>query len=211
MKYIIATVFLLTGINMWGQAPNYIQGKNGIELVTLTPRENINLAAYNLSGIFNTAKKVIYIDSANTYKVVVPKWLKLRQNNDLNFLGGTMPPVNGIENAIIISSVKKNEYKSFQEFKTKFAEDTAYLSGKSPSWDKDRKFLTVKKDSLKVAAGCSSYKVSFNRLGSVFVASYVLVETPTSFLWIQFVATEGTWQANLPKFREFLRGFETAI
>lgn len=211
MKRIFFILVLLTSVAAFGQAPRYTQSKNGIEVVTLTPRENMDLAAYNLSGIFKTAKKVVYVDSANTFKVIVPKWLKLRQNNDLNFFGGTMPPVNTIENAIVISSVKKKEYKSFQEFKTKFAEDTAYLSGKAPVWDKDRKFLSVKKDSLRAAGNYSSYKVSFDRLGSVFVASYVLVETPSAFLWVQFIATEGTWKSNLPLFKEFLRGLELSI
>lgn len=211
MKRSLVLIFLVACTSVIGQAPHYTRSANGIELVTLTPKENIDIPTYNLSGIFKAAKKIIYIDSANTYKVVVPKWLALRQNNDLNFFGGTLPPVNTIENAIIISSVKKNEYKSFQAFRNYIIEDTAYLSGKAPVWDTARKFSSIKKDLLSVPANHSSYKVTFKRLGSVFVASYVLVETKTSYLWIQFIATENTYMANLQKFKEFLKGFNPSI
>lgn len=211
MKHFLTLLILFAPLLSTAQAPRYTQVNNKIDVVTLTPKENMSIPSYYISGIFENARKVVYVDSGNTFKVVVPKWLKLRQNNDVNFFGGTLPPVYTVENAIIISSVKKNEYKSFREFKTKFAEDSSYLSGKAPDWDKDRKFLSIKKDTLKVAANCSSYKVSFNRLGSVFTASYVLVETPSSYLWIQFIATESTYPVNLPKFKEFLKGFTTAI
>ncbi|MFN8291853.1 MAG: hypothetical protein U0U70_16465 [Chitinophagaceae bacterium] len=211
MKRIGYLLFLFTTITASGQAPHYTQSANGIELVTLTPKENINIPVYNLSGIFKAARKIIYIDSGNTYQVYVPKWLKLRQNNDVNFFGGTLPPVNTVENAIVISAAKKTQYKSFQDFKNYIIEDTAYLSGKAPKWDTARKFLSVKKDLLSVPGSHSSYKVSFNRLGSIFVASYLLVETKTSYLWIQFIATGETYPANLPKFREFLQGFSPSI
>ncbi|HWJ25158.1 MAG TPA: hypothetical protein VNS32_01370, partial [Flavisolibacter sp.] len=117
MKILILCIFTHTSIFCLGQDPQYYRVNKKNKLVELSPQDNGNITLYQLSGLFESAKKVIYIDSANHFKVTVPKWLKLKETNSLDYFGGVLPPINKIENAIVISSVKKENYKSFNEFK----------------------------------------------------------------------------------------------
>jgi len=165
---------------------------------------------YQISGLFESARKVVYVDSANTFKVTVPKWLKLKETNSLNFFGGTLPPINTIENAIAINSIKKNEYPTLTDFKKFIIEDSSYIKGATPKWANDRFFLDIQKDTV-LFNKYSSYKVTVNRKGNVFVSNFILIETKTAYLWVQFTATEDTYPVNVLKFKDFMKELETDI
>jgi len=44
--------------------------------------------------------------------------------------------------------------------------------------------------------------------GLLYHCQYVLIETPAAFLWVDFTATQTTFEANKEKFEVFMGGFE---
>jgi len=53
-----------------------------------------------------------------------------------------------------------------------------------------------------------SYRASNFWRNHIYTCKYVLAETKTAFLWIDFTATPTTYEVNLPKFDEFLKGLQ---
>ncbi len=210
MKKLFFLTFLLGSIANFAQNPEYYRVKKKNKLVELTPYDNSNITMYRISGLFDSAKKIVYVDTTNSYKVTVPKWLELKETNSLDFFGGTLPAINEVENAIVISSVKKSDYPSFNEFKNFVVEDENYISGVTPKWANDRTFLSIEKDSISFSK-FTSYKVTVNRNGNIFVSNFVLIETNKAYLWIQFTATEETYSVNLPKFKDFVEELKIDI
>src|SRR5579862_9819028 len=45
-----------------------------------------------------------HVDSLLGYKAIIPAWLKMRETGSDMMFGGTLPPVDGIENAIMIKA-----------------------------------------------------------------------------------------------------------
>jgi hypothetical protein len=76
------------------------------------------------------------IDTTFSYEVKIPSWLHQFKFESTNLFGGTLPVVNGIENAIVIESFKKTEFKSFDDFKFIFL--TGNTFGKPAKFDKSQ-------------------------------------------------------------------------
>ena len=203
MKQIILAAFLFLNYAVFAQNPQYYEVKKHVKHLVLTPDENGNIDIYRISGLFESAKKITYIDSANDFKITVPKWVYIRETNDKDFFGGTLPAINEIENAIVISSARKSKYNSFKDFKKFIIEDSGYVKGAKPKWANDRTFISIDPDSLP-KDNYSAYKVVVNRNGNIFVSKFVLAESKTAYLFLQFTATTDTYPINVNKFHEFL-------
>lgn len=54
-----------------------------------------------------------------------------------------------------------------------------------------------------------TYKVYWMQGRLMYHCEYVLLETETAYLWIDFTATAETFDTNISKFEEFLTGFKT--
>jgi hypothetical protein len=146
-----------------------------------------------------------YQDYTFNFKVKVPNWLHLQETGSVYFFGGTLPAVKGIENAIMIKSYDKAKFESFKIFRKFVAEDLVY--GQSPAWSKAHKSMGGKPLGKYRKLGYA-YKQYFLLEGLVYHCQYVLVETKTAYLWIDYTATDETFDVNLPKFEEFMDGFE---
>jgi hypothetical protein len=204
MKITIHIFLLLASLYSSAQESPYYRARNKNKEVVLTPYDNGQLTIYHVSGLFESAKKVIYRDTTNAFEVILPEWFYIRETNDLNMLGGTLPAVNKTENAISVKSMNKKTFQDFPDFKRYIIGDSAYKPGVSPKWSTDRTFTKISKDSIP-GFNYDCYKVSFNRMGKIFVCNYVLSETTTSYLWIFFTATEDTYDINIAKFYDFLK------
>jgi hypothetical protein len=58
---------------------------------------------------FSQTSDSLKIDTTFSYEAKIPSWLHQLKTESTNLFGGTLPAVNGIENAIVIESFKKTE------------------------------------------------------------------------------------------------------
>jgi hypothetical protein len=147
-----------------------------------------------------------YVDSIFNYQVKVPNWLHLKETGSKFIWGGTLPPVDSIENAIAIKSFDKKKYKSLIDFENYVVNNL--VVGQSPSWSSTHKFMG-KKELGKYKDIGDAYKVYLLWGNMVYHCEYILLETKTAYLWIDYTSTEGTFDKNLNKFNEFMDGFST--
>ncbi|MDH6307370.1 hypothetical protein M2451_000519 [Dysgonomonas sp. PFB1-18] len=147
-----------------------------------------------------------YLDSVSGYRVKVPDWLNMRDAmtvGNVRIWGGTLPAVEGIENAIVVKAFDKEEYKSFEDFRKYIA---GYSMGETVKWSNQHAFMGKKEleDYKDIGA---TYKVYLLWRKLLYHCEYVLVESPTAYLWIDFTATSETFDKNIAKFNEFMQGF----
>ena len=146
-----------------------------------------------------------YLDSTFNYQVQIPNWLNLKETGSIYIWGGTLPAVDGIENAIIIKAFDKNDYKAFADFRKYIVEDLTF--GKPTPWSESHIFYG-KKDLGKYKNIGYAYKTYFIYQNLMYHCKYILVETKTAYLWIQFTSTPQTFDKNIDRFEEFMDGFK---
>jgi hypothetical protein len=149
--------------------------------------------------------EITYVDSTFNFQVAVPNWLQLIETGSNYLWGGTLPAVEGIENAILIKSFDKKNYKTINDFKKYIVEDVVF--GQSPPWSNLNKSMG-KKDLGKYKNIGDAYKVYWMRDNLIYHCQYILLETKTAYLWIDFTSTEETFEKNFDKFEEFMNGFK---
>ena len=143
-----------------------------------------------------------YIDSTFSYRVTVPDWLTLMETNDPTLFGGIFPEVDGVENAILIKGFSKSKFKSFAEFKDIYL--TGNKFGQPVKWGSEQTWFG-QNDLINITDGVKQ-KV-FIRWGKlIYHNQFVLLESETAFLWIQFTASPETYVQNIGKFDEFISG-----
>ncbi len=148
--------------------------------------------------------KLTYIDSTFKFKVAVPSWLNLKDAGTPRFWGGTLPPIKEIENAIGIKSYDKSgaTFEDFVEYVT-----GGMVPGQKMFWDESHvsmggKILSEYEDLGK------SFKLYFLWNGLIYHCQYVLTQSETAFIWIDYTATQETFDESKQKFDEFMSGFE---
>ncbi len=146
-----------------------------------------------------------YIDSTFKYEVDIPDWLTLRETGNPELWGGTLPAVNEIENAILITGFHKTEFKSFQDFKNKIVEKNVF--GQPTQMSSNYIFMGKKvlDEIPNIGPVYLQYHMWNNRL---YDCQFVLTETETAYIWINFTATRETYDKNLEKFKEFMKEFK---
>ena len=150
-------------------------------------------------------EKITYLDSIFNFQVEIPDWLNLKETGTVYVFGGTLPVVDGIENAIIIKVFDKAKFPTQLDFKKFIVEDLVF--GQSPKWSSSHKFMG-KKELGKYNDIGDCYKVYLMRGNLLYHCEYVLVETKSAYLWIDYTSTEDTFDKNFAKFEEFMRGFK---
>lgn len=149
-------------------------------------------------------EQLTYIDSTFNYKVAIPDWFELRETGTPRLFGGTLPAVEGIENAIGIKCYEKSDisFDAFEEYIVK-----GMVVGQAANWSENHISMGKKELDEYNEIG-TSYKVYLLLNNALYHCQYVLVETETAFLWIDFTATKKTFDKNKGKFDEFMNGFE---
>jgi len=135
-------------------------------------------------------------------KVEIPDWLNLKETGATNLWGGTFPEIDGIENALMISSFDKAEYVSFEKFKEVYITGNTFgkpsLFSNSHIW-----YGYNEKDLFEIENGVSCRVFTFYQ-NKVYHNQFCLIETEQAFVWIQFVATPETYDTNISKFNAFV-------
>jgi hypothetical protein len=150
----------------------------------------------------NEIVELQYIDSTFSYLVTVPNWLTLIETNDPVLFGGVLPEVNGVENAILIKGFSKSEFKNFAEFKDIYL--TGNKFGQPVKWGSEQSWFG-QKDLINITDGVKQ-KVFIMWGKLIYHNQFILLESETAFLWIQFTASPETYDQNIGKFDEFMSG-----
>jgi len=167
--------------------------------------KHINLPAYlieleQISG----RDSIIHIDSTYGFQITIPKWWHIRET-PLNLFGGTFPAVDSIENALLFKSFKRDEFKDLADFENWVVKD--YSMGQSPKWSSQHKML-LKKELTDFKYLGNAYKVQLLRGNKIYDCCYIIIETSTSYIWIDFTATNTTYPKNFDKFKEIVSLFK---
>lgn len=165
-----------------------------------------NLVAYlyeleQIQGIDN----IKHTDTLLDYKINIPIWWKIRETPNIFMFGGTLPAIDGIENAILFKSFQKNEFKDLEDFDNWVIK--SYKIGEFPKWSNSHTIL-LKKENEDFKKFGKSYFVQLMRGGKLYECQYIIIETTKTYLWIDFTATKETYNVNLKKFSEILNRFE---
>jgi len=179
---------------------NFIYGQND------TIRKNFN-DTEDLNRIIaeNKITDVMYVDSTFSYSVIIPSWLSLMETGNNELWGGTFPKIIDIENALLIKGFKKDEFTSFNEFKE------FYLTGNKfgqPAKFNSEMIWYGQNELIKVDNGVKQ-KVFILWKNLIYHDQFILLESNTAYIWIQFVATPDTYDKNIGKFEDFMKGFKT--
>lgn len=183
MKNILKLGFLLFFINSFSQ-------------------DTIKAVSVNYNPKLNTDGE--YIDYAYGYSIQKPTWLNIKETGNPKLWGGTFPPLRGIENAVYITGFQKSEFTSFKDFQriyitgNKFGEET--LFSKNHIW-----YGRNERDFKKIKKGVSSRVFTFFK-NKIYHNQFVLIETSKAYLFINFCSTPETYDENIVKFNEFLKG-----
>jgi hypothetical protein len=154
--------------------------------------------------VFSQASDSTRIDSALNYEVKIPGWLHLNETGSPNAFGGTLPAVNGIENAIAVRGYSKAQFKSFAEFKYVFL--TGNKFGEPTKFDNEQ--IWYGQNELMEIENGVKQKVFISWQNKIYFNLFVLLQTKTAYLLVQFVATSETYDINISKFNEFLSGLK---
>lgn len=167
--------------------------------------DHINLNSYliELQQISGT-DSIIHIDSAYSFQVTIPKWWRIRETPP-NLFGGTFPAIDSIENALMIKCFKKAEFKTLDDFEKYVIKD--YGMGQTPKWS-SRQQILIKKSLKDFQEVGNAYKVQLMWSPKIYDCCYILTETSTAYIWIDFTATGTTYPKNFEKFKEVVSLFK---
>lgn len=194
MKKLAAILFLLYGLYSFAQTESVEDHKHK------------NLVAYlyelqQIQGIDN----IRHQDSTLNYSINIPLWWRIRETPSASLFGGTLPAVDGIENAVMLKSFDKSDFKDVDDFENWVIKK--YKMGDTPEWSGSHTIL-LKKESKEFNKIGNTYMVQLMRGGKIYHCCYIVAETKDTYLWIDFTATETTYDVNLKKFKELLGGME---
>ena len=204
MKYILSIFFpiIITNLTFGQIESNTVQIENdSVKIIhdTYEDLEDLERKKEEL-GI----EQLTYIDSTFKFKIAIPEWYKVMETGTPYAFGGILPEVQGIENAIAIKSYDKkgNSFEEFEEYIVKHM-----VLGQTVNWSKSHTSMGKKELDEFNEVG-KSYKVYLLINNLLYHCQYVLTESETAFLWIDYTATEDTFDKNKGKFEEFMKGFE---
>ena len=147
-----------------------------------------------------------YNDYQNGYSIEKPSWLSVMESGNKNAWGGTLPAVHNIKNAIMIMAFEKTKFKDFADFERIYI--TGNKFGEETLFSKNHIFYgRNEKDFYDVQNGVSSKLYLFFK-SKIYHCQFVLLETSNSFLFINFTSTPETYEENIDKFNEFLKGLK---
>lgn len=144
----------------------------------------------------------LYSNSDFGYKVEIPRWLTIKTNGASNLWGGTIDAVNGIENAIVINSFHKKDFKNLKKFINEKA-DKYKLGDKINS-----QTVLLKNDIGNFENVGKAYKFQLLNGNKIYHSLFLFIETEKGFLWIIFTATPETFDVNIDKFKLFLKNLK---
>jgi hypothetical protein len=165
----------------------------------------IVIGSFLFSGLsFGQGADSTRVDPVFNYEVKIPGWLHVTETGSPTIFGGTLPAVNGIENAISVQGFPGSQFKSFDEFKFIFL--TGNKFGAPAKFDKEQTWYG-QNELIEIDHGVRQ-KVFIYWQNKIYHNQFVLLRSGTAYILVQFVATPETYDINLPRFEEFLSGLK---
>ena len=119
--------------------------------------------------------------------------------------GGTFPPIDSTENALVFKCYRKSEFENIKAFENWVIK--GYSIGQSPKWSNQHTVLLRKElDEFKSLG--SAYKAQILRGTKIYDCCYIITQTDKAYIWIDFTATGSTYPKNYGKFKEIIGLFE---
>jgi len=159
---------------------------------------------FALSYFTINAQTYLFVDSLYQYQVKIPKWLTINEDVDLNVFGGTFKSTDNTINSIYIYGFPKSNFKSFNEFKFKFIDGN--VAGKESLFD--LKYIARGKGLSKKIENGYRCKMMFEKNNITYHYEFVLLNTEDNYLWIYFEATPETYNENIDKFEQWIKGIK---
>lgn len=144
----------------------------------------------------------VYVNSDFGYEVEMPNWLTIRTNGASNLWGGTLDAVNGIENAIVINSFHKKDFKNLKKFINEKA-DKYKLGDKI-----NAQTVLLKNDIGNFEDVGKAFKFQLLNGNKIYHSLFLFTESEKGYLWIIFTATPETYNVNIDKFKLFLKNLK---
>ncbi len=139
-----------------------------------------------------------------SYQVTIPLWWRIRETQHF-MLGGTLPAIDSIENALFIKSFKKDQFKGITDFEKWVIRD--YSMGQSPKWS-SRQTILLKKEIPDFKELGNAFKVQLLWQPKMYDCCYILTETSSAYIWIDFTATSTTYAKNFEKLKQVVTSFK---
>jgi hypothetical protein len=152
----------------------------------------------------NEIDELEYVDNTFSYRVIVPGWLTLMDTRNPTLWGGIFPKVDDIENVLLIKGFAKSEFNDFNDFKDIYLTGNSF--GKPVKWGTEQTWFG-QNDLVEIENGVKQ-KVFIMHNNLIYHNQFVLLESKTGYLWIQFAATPETYSKNLDKFDEFISSLQ---
>ncbi len=181
-----------------------LAGLSSAQTRELSPAQEDSLDALHELRWKQHKAGLTYTDTTYNFQFRIPHWME--EGNERGAIGwiGVMPPYDGYA-TIGVEVYYKEDHASFDAFKKLMAEDVT-VGQPVPWYYHDT--CTSKKDLGRYKDFGPTCEVRYGRK-YLQRSQYVLAETPTAYLRIEYEATEDTYEMNLPRFHEFMSGFKT--
>jgi len=191
----------------YGQEAEYYRVKKNTGKVIVTPYMNSEIVILRLTGLFDNARKIIYYDTINGYQVEVQKSMEIKETNSVYNFCFSIPREKGNDNVICINSSPKEVYKGLDDFKDSIIENPEYLDKNSKTWlwGQNSKLLSVIHENFD---SYDSYRALILVNERRILGQFIILETDKSYLWINYVADEETFDSDISIFSKFLKKFE---
>lgn len=203
---IITAIFGFTFFSV-AQNAEYYRVKKNTGKVILTPYDNSSIIMYQLSGLFDNAKKIIYNDTVNGYIAEIPKKMEIQETNSLYNFCFTIPKNNQRDNAICINSAPKSSFENISRFKEYFVEDNKYLGENSENWiwGENSRLISFSKEKFNNHDG---YNLNILMNDRDLLGKFIFIETKKSYLCINLVGDKNTFNYDVKELSKFLKKFK---
>jgi hypothetical protein len=148
--------------------------------------------------------QIKYIDSAYGYSVIIPKWWDIKETPNPNFFGGTFNEIEKSKSALLVKAFEKQKFNTLQNFENWVISN--YKSGDTPKWSTNQKVL-FKKNLPEFNTIGKAFKVQLKTEDTFYNSCYIIVETSTSYLWIDLTSTRETYDTNFKQLEKIMLQF----
>lgn len=149
-------------------------------------------------------KSIIHTDQHWAYSCTVPAWFRVLDTPD-DLFGGMLPPIDTTENTIIIKGFPKRQFRDLGAFENWVVKD--YTVGQESKWDPEH-IILLKNLIADYPGPGIAYRVQILYQGMIYNCAYALIETSMAFLWVDFTATNTTYNKQYPLFLEFVQSIK---
>ena len=168
---------------------------------------NIIILFYLAITFINCSNRQEVISFPNAgYEFNIPEWAeqKLKDKNDFYL---SFPIINSAEDKVSFRSFEKSKYSGFENFENWAIKK--YKIGQHPDWSIFDRILSIEKNSDFGKLG-NSYKTKIlsNKDGNEIICCYVLFETNKSYVWINYISNQDTYDKNYGKFVQLVNSIK---